>query len=83
MHSDDDLHSTCSEDETGAVGGGRADTVRDPEEWEDYWSEELVTLYHCVQDRARGMGAYVLDACTFHDFAPVCWRHSSGRKPPC
>lgn len=56
--------------------------VTDPEEWQDYWSEELVTLWHLVSDTAKSMGAYVLDACTFSDFAAFCFQKSSGRKPP-
>lgn len=55
--------------------------VTDPEEWQDYWSEELVTLWHSLKDQAQSMGAYVLDTCTFADFTHFCFTHSSGRKP--
>ncbi len=80
MHSDDEGFTTGSEDDHACTV---PDLVKDVEEWGDYWSEELVTLYHGVTDQARGMGAYVLDACRFHDFVEFCFRHSSGRKPPC
>ncbi len=58
-------------------------TVTDPEEWTDYHSEFLVTLYHQLQDKVAEMGVPVLDRCTFHDFATFCHSFSSGHKPPC
>lgn len=79
MLSDDDYASSGEDDHRH-----QADTrVRDPEEWADYWSEELVTMYHSLQEQASQLGAYVLDTCAFPDFVEFCHRFSSGRKPPC
>lgn len=55
--------------------------VTDPEVWMDYWSEELLTLWHDVQERCGMLGAAVLDECDFPAFAQFCWEHSS-RYPP-
>ena len=57
--------------------------VADPEEWQDYHSEFLVTLWHMLVDEVASMGVCVLDRCTFHDFAEFCFRRSSGHRPPC
>lgn len=58
-------------------------TVTDPEEWQDYHSEELVTLWHLLRDRISSLGVYVLDECHISDFTDFCFRFSSGKKPPC
>lgn len=55
----------------------------DPEEWQDYHSEELVTLWHLLKDEVASMGVYVLDQCHISDFTEFCFKHSSGRQPPC
>lgn len=75
-----------SDDEDGedpATASTARDPSRDPEEWQDYNAEFLLTLWHQMQDTVAGLGVYVLDACTFNDFAAFCFEHSSGRKPPC
>lgn len=75
MHSDEDYNSASDgEDASAAV-------VHDPEVWMDHWSEELVTLYHGLQEHCQMMGAAVLDTCDFPAFAQFCWEHSS-RRPP-
>lgn len=76
---------TSDEDSPGVDGGGGAttDEVVDPEVWQDYHSEELVTLWHQLVDTISSMGVYVLDRCSFSDFAQFCFERSSGRKPPC
>lgn len=57
--------------------------VTDFEDWTDYNSEFLVGLYHTLKDQIAGLGVYILDSCQFSDFVEFCYRHSSGRKPPC
>lgn len=71
-----------SEDDCHARHGG-AETVEDPEVWQDYHSEWLVALWHRLKDHVASMGVYVLDTASFSDFAQFCHAHSSGRKPPC
>ena len=73
MHSEDEY---SDED----LSGGRID---DAEVWQDYHSEFLSAAWHRLLDHIASMGVYVLDSATFHDFAHFCFRHSSGRKPPC
>lgn len=82
----DDSHEYYSSDDGGDPAASATtahDPVADPEEWQDYNSEFLLTLWHQLQDTVAGLGVYVLDACTFSDFAGFCFDHSSGRKPPC
>jgi hypothetical protein len=80
MHSEDEWHSG-NESEEGSGGRGRA--VEDPEVWMDYYSEELVTLWHLLRDQTQAMGVSILDRCTIGDFTQFCFRHSSGHPPPC
>ncbi len=82
MHGDDELPQKRPAAVPVARDPARG-AVEDPEEWADYWSEELVTLYHGLEDHARAMGTYVLDRCTFPDFVEFCFKFSSGRRPPC
>lgn len=77
MSSEDDY---CSSEEEGPRGSL---FVHDPEEWQDYHSEFLVTAWHSLKDHIASMGVYVLDACTFADFAQFCYERSTRRKPPC
>lgn len=80
-----------SEDECYSSDGGGGYEARelasaystDPEEWQDYHSEFLVAAWHRLKDHIASMGVYVLDSCTFSDFAQFCFERSSGRKPPC
>lgn len=77
MHSDDETHSVDSD----ADAPFRKGFISDPEVWMDYWSEELVILWHGLQEHSQAMGAAVLDKCDFTDFAQFCWERSS-RRPP-
>ena len=79
-HHDDDAH-VYSDSEYSDTG--EPHVVTDAEEWSDYNSEFLVTLYHGLKDQIAGMGVYILDACEFSDFVEFCYHFSSGRKPPC
>lgn len=77
MHSDDEYVSSDAED------GVQNHLVDDPEVWFDYNSDFLAAAYHSLQDHIASMGVYVLDACTFPQFVDFCFKHSTGRKPPC
>jgi hypothetical protein len=67
----------------GEVWQPPSNVVGDPEEWMDYHSEFLVPLWHALKDHVASMGVYILDACSIGDFTEFCFKHSSGRKPPC
>ncbi len=60
---------------------GRTGRILDPEVWMDYWSDELLTLWHGLKEHSEAMGAAVLDTCEFASFVQFCWYHSS-RYPP-
>lgn len=75
---DDDEEATFSTDDD--IDLGTPDDI-DPEVWQDYWSEELVTLYHDMQEQVNKMGWAILDECSFHDFATFCYQKSSKRPP--
>lgn len=79
MLSEDEYVS--SDEDAGAVVHDAC--VEDAEEWQDYHSEFLVTLWHQLVDEVASMGVYVLDKCNFPAFAQFCFENSSGRKPPC
>ncbi len=55
--------------------------IEDPEVWMDYWSEELLDLWHSVQDQCSARGLAILDAAKFPDFAQFCFQFSSGYPP--
>ena len=74
---------SSEEDEDVRSADAGANVVKDPEVWMDYWSEELVTLWHGLLEQKGALGAGgVLDAADFPAFAQFCWEHSSGRPPP-
>jgi len=79
MHSEDEYSSGASDGEDGAQRS--VVTVEDPEVWMDHWSEELVTIWHGLQEQCQMLGAAVLDRCDFPAFAQFCWERSS-RRPP-
>lgn len=78
MHSDDECVPEHSEEEPEFDPFST-----DPEEWQDYHSQFLVTLWQQLTDQVAAMGVYVLDRCHISDFTEFCFTHSSGRKPPC
>lgn len=80
MHSDDECAPEHSEEEQQPEFDPFS---ADPEEWQDYHSEFLVTLWQQLIDEVASMGVYVLDRCRISDFTEFCFKHSSGRKPPC
>lgn len=57
--------------------------IQDPEEWADYWSEELAILFHYAKDHAEQYGWAILDTCAFPEFVEFCYKHSSKTPPPC
>ena len=72
---------SSDEDPNGGGGGGKFRYEGDPEVWQDYYSEELVRLFHAAVDSAVAQGLPILDKCTFHDFATFCFQNSSGVVP--
>lgn len=72
-------YEDSSEEDSGGVGRFRYES--DPEVWQDYYSEELVRLFHAAADAAAAQGLPILDKCTFHDFATFCFEKSSGVVP--
>lgn len=55
----------------------------DPEIWFDYFSEEIATAYHVLQEFIESQGLPLLDNCQFPDFVDFCYQFSSGHKPAC
>ena len=55
--------------------------IADPEEWSDYWSEELAILFHVAKDQCDQYGWTILDTCKFTDFVHFCHANSS-KTPP-
>lgn len=77
-------HEDSSDEDPGGGCGGGGSKFRyegDPEVWQDYYSEELVRLFHAAVDSAVAQGLPILDKCTFHDFATFCFQRSSGVVP--
>lgn len=54
---------------------------QDYETWCDYYSDELVTLYHSLKDQAASMGLPMLEHMTMQTFCEFAFKMSSGRKP--
>ena len=75
-----DASSIDDDDIDGSMS--RPAVITDPETWMDYWSEELVTLWHGLLEQRSALGAgAILDSADFPTFAQFCWEHSSGRPP--
>jgi hypothetical protein len=75
---------SSDEDPCGGAGDSSGSKFRyenDPEVWQDYYSEELVCLFHAALDSAVAQGLPILDKCTFNDFATFCFQKSSGVVP--
>lgn len=83
VHGGAAAHEDSSDEDSGGcgVGGTKYRYERDPEVWQDYYSEELVQLFHAAVDAATARGLPILDKCTFHDFATFCFATSSGVVP--
>lgn len=76
------MHHAEEDDRSGGHDGtDRSGPISDPEVWMDHWSEELVILWHGLQEHSQMMGTSLLDRCDFPNFAQFCWEHSS-RRPP-
>lgn len=76
------MHHAEEDDRSGGHDGtDRIGAISDPEVWMDHWSEELVILWHGLQEHSQMMGTSILDRCDFPNFAQFCWEHSS-RRPP-
>lgn len=71
-------------DDSDCSDGGlprRAEPILDAEEWQDYYSDDLVRAYHCMIDFFGARGVAVLDRASFHSFAHWAFEHSSGYPP--
>jgi len=74
----DIIHNTV--DDTGA--SGPCNPYEDAYEiWCDYFSEELVTLYHSLKDHTDAMGLPLFEFMDISAFCHFAYRMSSGRKP--
>ncbi len=79
------LGDSASESDVDCAGGLpyvaaiQAPLSRD--DFEYYWSEELVILYHTLKDHAEQYGWPLLDTCDFCDFSKFVYAHSSKAKP--
>lgn len=51
-----------------------------PEDWQDYYSELLVEVYHVLKDEAHLTG--ILDKCQLNDLAEACYAWSTGIGVP-
>lgn len=56
--------------------------IADPEVWMDYWSDELLTLWHMLQDQCHAYGYAILDRCGFAAFTHFAYENSSKLPPP-
>ena len=89
-YSDEELPSLASDSDSeneafGGLGSRSDPRIRDPEVWEDSWSEELVAAFHALREQCRANGWSILDAegpATFNDFCAFCHAHSSRVPPP-
>lgn len=75
------LGDSASDDETRDRYVPAICSPLDRENFEYYWSEELIVLYHCVIDRANENGWPLLDRLHVTDFVDFVFRNSSRRKP--
>ena len=84
----DDRYAGVGEDShhIDLPGGIPSDDVvpplEDPQDFEDYWSEELVILYHSLIDRSAGSGWRLFEHLDFCDFCKFAYTHSSRHKEP-
>ena len=53
------------------------------EQFEYYWGEELLTLYHQLKDTCAAGGFALFEKLEFFDFCQAAYAHSSKRKPVC
>jgi hypothetical protein len=53
------------------------------DDFEYYWSEELVTLYHQLKDTCNGAGWCLFEQLDFCEFCKHAYQWSSRTKPPC
>lgn len=53
------------------------------EEFEYYWNDELVTLYHQLKDTCSSYGFALFETLDFCDFCKFAYVKSSKTKPSC
>ena len=81
MWTDDEHATDVSHDSDNDANHATAGIVDDPEVWMDYWSEELLDLWHSLKDQCTSRGLAILETGRFPDFAQFCFRFSSGYPP--
>jgi hypothetical protein len=54
-----------------------------PEEFEYYWSDELLTLYHQLKDTCSSYGFALFETLDFCEFCKFAYVRSSKTKPAC
>ena len=54
-----------------------------PEDFEYYWCDELVTMYHLVKDTAHDNGWQLFEGLDFCAFCKFAYTMSSKAKPTC
>ena len=81
------MHSEWFRDESHLIEDDGADAPEyehyenDYETWCDYYSDELVTLYHSLKDHAAAMGLPMLEHMDMQAFCEFAFKYSSGMKP--
>jgi hypothetical protein len=55
----------------------------DPEQFEYYWNDELLTLYHQLQDTCAAYGFALFESLDFCEFCKFAYVTSSKTKPSC
>lgn len=55
----------------------------DPEQFEYYWNDELMTLYHQLKDTCSSYGFALFESLDFCDFCKFAYVKSSKTKPLC
>lgn len=55
----------------------------DQEQFEYYWSEELLTLYYKIKDTCLGTGWALFENLDFCEFCKFAYAQSSKSKPVC
>ena len=82
----DDRFQGVGEDSAGGDLSGddqlSSSVLENPQDFEDYWSEELVILYHTLIDKAAGSGWRLFERLDFCEFCKFAYAFSSLTKDP-
>ena len=81
------IGDSASDDSDGGECTGRyVPAIASPlgeQDFEYYWGEELLTLYHQLQDTCAAQGWTLLEQLDFCDFCKFAFAKSSRVKPTC